>query len=622
MNDPGLVTAAYKTVETFSGIVKKQLWLKDGSVPRNDGNEIVVPFKDRSFYLLVERQLAHILFRSDARAREKFVVDSIGAIEKLSDKYGLQQHDRANVQTVIERIIDILESRRIESLWGMLYPGSYARSRERLQMDASRILDRAHANLFDMMVCLDAELEIPPGPLDRFRPLFLTALKKVERRGFTASLALARWLVSKLVNEILKRDRKGYRAAPDEEGSQVPSDDPGKDDAAEQGEPRRDQEPKVTARQRIMALQAMAHEFGQLDQTLEQHYNDYRQGREDTSFYAQSRSAAATALSLDLRDEAKLEQVLQDSENHMQAFLDDIQKQLVQPLDHDAWLKKDTMCRLTFVNVAPGDFDAEPVSFTTLSEADSMHIERLRSKFFRVIGRRATRLEEVGTELDVGAYLEARTTGLQIPYFKQEARGRGFRTLLLIDRSHSMRGARIGQAERAARMLMDALDFPFVELAVWGFQSPDDGEVTITRFSPLLETFHTTKSPVDGDTPLHIGLKVAIRELTEGSEVKQLFVLTDGAPMFWSLNHRPISEKALRLFVREQVQYARRQGINVTALLIGDRMPNGKIRFDVKPEHLQFMFGSERYWKCVDERRLGEDLVHAVTDSFLAYLTN
>jgi hypothetical protein len=74
--------------------------------------------------------------------------------------------------------------------------------------------------------------------------------------------------------------------------------------------------------------------------------------------------------------------------------------------------------------------------------------------------------------------------------------------------------------------------------------------------------------------------------------------------------------------VRERVQFARRRGINVSALLIGDKMPGGDVRFDVSQKDMQFMFGSERYWKCIDEGRLGEDLVQAVTSSFLTYLTN
>jgi von Willebrand factor type A domain len=623
VKDPHLITSAYKTVETFAGIVKKPLTLKNGKVARSNGNEISVPFNDSRFYLLVERQLSHILFRSDARARARFVKDFIAGIEKLSDKYGIAESDRASVQSVIERIIDILESHRIESLWGMIYPGSYARSRLYLQTDAARLLSRAHDSFFDFLMCLDAALEVPAGPLDRFRSLFLSALSRVERRGFTATLVLARWLVSQLVDEILRRDRDGYRVVPNGDGGEPTKGraDAPPNDKAPPTEPEELPEPvKASARERMMALQAMAHEFGKFDTKLEQRYNDYVPGMENADFFAQSRTAASTALEINLRDVGKIEEALEASERQMESFLDSIQKQLTVPSPDD-WLKKETYCHLIFVDVRPDDFDAQPLSFTDLTPLDQLHVQRLRTKFIRVIGRRSSRLEDTGSEIDLQAYLEAKATGLPVSYFKQEIRGRGFRALLLIDRSLSMRGSRIEQAERASRMLMDALDFPFVELSVWGFQSLEDGEVTLTRFSPLLETFHTSKSPVDGGTPLHIALKVAVRELSEGSEAKHLILLTDGAPMYAGANHRLVAETQLRLFVREQVQTARRQGIHVTSLLVGDRAEDGGVQFDVSRRDLQFMFGSERYWKCIDAHRLGEGLVQAVTDSFLSYLS-
>ncbi len=619
MNPMPLLTAAHKTVDIFAGIVKRPLSLKNGKLSRTNGKEITVPFKHPDFYLLVERQLSHILFRSDPAARAWFVKSFIASVEKLSTKHAVKDTDRDQIQVVIERVIDILESRRIESLWGLLYPGSYQRMRVRQQTDAARLVSRAHDCFFDFLVCLDAGLEVPPGPMDRVRSIFETALHRVERRSFTASLVMARWLVTQLVDDLLRQDRNGYRTEKDGDGRGKRVG--GHDFVDDEGEG--DEAPvKATVRQRMMALQSIAHQFGQLDAKVEVHYNDYERSRGDWAMLADSTSAAGTALQLDLHDEGKFEGVLGQSETEMQTLLDGVQKQLSETMSSDEWLKRDPDCHIEFIDVRPDDFDAKPLSFTKLSALDHSHISQLRTRFFRVIGRRSTKLEDCGSEIDPQAYLEARTTGLPIPFFRQEVRGRGFRAFLLIDRSLSMRGSRIDQAERATRMLMDALDFPFVELSVWGFSAPDDGKVTITRFSPLLETFHTTKSPVDGGTPLHIALRVALRDLSEGSEVKHLIILTDGAPMYAGSNHRLIAESQLRLFVREQVQEARRHGIHVTALLVGDRDPQGHINFDVSAKNLQFMFGSERYWKCVDERRLGEDLVQAVTSSFLSYLTH
>jgi hypothetical protein len=371
----------------------------------------------------------------------------------------------------------------------------------------------------------------------------------------------------------------------------------------------------------MMAFQSLAHQFGTMDPKIEARYNDYSLStRKNEDFFSVSKSAAQTALELDMSNEALVEEVLNNSEEHMKSFLDSVQKQLVRPVDHDDWLKKDTFCKLHFVDVRPEDSEfGQPLS-TDLRSEDYATIQRLRSTFFRVMGRRSSRLEETGTEVDIPALIERRITGQALSCFRNQTSGRGFRATVLIDRSHSMRKGRIQQAERAAKIIVEALDFPFVELNLWGFQALDDGEVTITRFSTNLNTFHTEKVPVDGLTPLHIALRVAIRDLSEGSDSKQLLLLTDGAPMYAGMNHRLVAERQLRLFVREEIHTARRRGINVTALLIGDTRA-GRVRFDVNNSDLSFMFGSERYWKCVDEHRFGDDLIKAVSSSFMSYLS-
>jgi hypothetical protein len=638
-----LVTAAYKTVDTFNGIVKRRIWLKNGKTAKTDGNEIVVPFSDPDFYLLVERQLAHILFRSDAKARQRFVQAFLAKTSQATQNNRLNETTMETVQTVMERVIDVLESRRIESLWGMIYPGSHQRSRDRLQMETTKFLPRAHDTFFDLFVCLDAELDVPPGSLDRFRPYFVEALQRVERRGFTATLVLARWLIVQLVNELLREDRglpppsasddaDGYRVVPDKKPAASGKSDPKqKVDTKTDPAPDSTQKPgpaqkkaadpvQAGARERVMAFQSLAHQFGTMDPRIEARYNDYSLStRTNEDFFSVSKSAAKTALDLDMRDEVKVERVLTESGTHMTDFLDSIQKQLVRSVDHDDWLKKDTYCKLVFIDVRPDDPQFERVTKVPNPE-DVGTVQRLRSVFFRVMGRRKLQLDEAGTDIDTPSIIERRITGQSLPCFKSPVSGRGFRALILVDRSHSMKRGRIQQAERAAEIISDALDFPFVDLRVWGFQSLDDGEVTITRFDPRLSEFHTEKAPVDGFTPLHIALRVAIRDLSAGSEEKQLIVLTDGAPLYAGLNHRVIAEKQLRLFVREEVHTARRRGINVTALLIGDTRA-GKLRFDVSQKDLAFMFGSERYWKCVDEHKFGSDLIKAVSNSFVSYLS-
>lgn len=607
--DNELLTAAYKTVETFAGLVNRRLELRHGVSAKTDGHKVLVPFTDPDFYLLIERQLAHILFRSDAKARNRFVRAVMAQMQLGAQhvRVALGKMDRA--EEMLARIIDILESHRIGSLWGLIYPGSYERSCARQQKERASLLPRAHDSFFDLMLCLEAELDVPKGDLDRFKPVFVEAFQRVERRGFAATLAISRWLIVRLVDELLREDEEGP-------GQTV-------EPASIAGTVRYQETPSLgDARKRILAFQSLVGQFGELDASIAAQYNDYSIApKTGDEAYTDTQLATQQALGLDMADAAALDATLQDSADRMQAIIDTAQKRLARTYDRDDWLRRDLQAEISFVDVGPKDLRGLP-TLQLLHDTDWSIVQRLRSTFFRVQGRRASRLEETGTEVDIPAFIERQITGQPLPCFRNLVSGRGFRALILVDRSHSMLEAgRIRQAERGAKIITEALDFPFVTLDLWGFQSLQDGEVTITRFDPELESFHTDKSPVDGLTPLHIALRLAVRDMVEGHSAKQLFVLTDGAPLYASATGKLFSEKKLQHFVREEVQAARRVGINVTTFLIGSTVGR-KVHFEVGPKELAYMFGPPRYWKCVDEARFGEDLVAAVAKSFCAYLSS
>jgi hypothetical protein len=594
-----LVTPAFKTVAIFSGIIGQRIELKNSATPYCRGRIVAVPFTDPSFYLLVERQLAHILFSSDARARDIFVRTFVGQLKTLAANNGkkLSDSDVERIEATISGIVDILESRRIESLWSGIYPGSHAQFRERLQSQATVLAPRAHDSFFDLFSCLDSGMKVDPGRLDPYRPIFETALKKVENKGFEATLALTRWVVGRLVDTLL------------EEQNPEPSDEPG--GAA-----------RHSAHDRLAAMEALPDLFGRMDVNFEAHYSDYHGCRDPV---ATSRARAGEALRLDMRKEGALEGLLATSAEDARAQMDSIQKQLEKRISKDAWLSKDAFCKLDFVDIEPEETQFDPVTEPTTADIEAIH--RLRGLFGRVMGRRARRLDETGSEIDVPSAIERFVTGTPLPIFRTAANAKGFRALLLIDRSHSMSPpemeppTRIQHAERAARVIMRALDFPFVELTIWGFQMLDDGEVTITRFSPFVDSFKADAALVKGGTPLHIALRVATRELQTTDDVRQMFVITDGAPMYATEDKKLVPDKVLHMFVRDQINTARRSGINVTTFIIGDKNEKtGQVEFDVSREELRYMFGPERHWKVVDTSTLGDDLVRAVSSSFIHYL--
>jgi hypothetical protein len=64
-------------------------------------------------------------------------------------------------------------------------------------------------------------------------------------------------------------------------------------------------------------------------------------------------------------------------------------------------------------------------------------------------------------------------------------------------------------------------------------------------------------------------------------------------------------------FVRMNVNQARSKGIGVTGVLIGR---------DMNSKGMQFMFGPPKYWRLVNDKSFGNDLIQLVTKSFVDYL--
>jgi Mg-chelatase subunit ChlD len=599
MAAPEIQAAALKAVHTFGAIMKCPLVLKDGKEAGTEGFTVTAPFRDKDFYLLVERQLAHLLFRSDPKAKALFVDEFKQKTLEVARKVGLPAKYFENIEIVLSQIVDVLESRRIESLWRLLYPGSYMFGRKRLAKFTEKYVGYAHLNFFDLFVCLDAGHEIPPGLNDRFKPMFMTALEKVERRGFGATLISARWLISQLVNDIIKESETAEGEMGQESALKLRS-----------------------AKDRLNAISSMTQSFGQLGPSVKQHYSDYSptvNHKGEQAFFKNRISDIDAALKLDLKNEAAVMDALGKSEQQMAELLEEVQQALGKPLTKEEATQRRFRSKIIFRDVSKKDFHHR--SKPRLSDEDVQAVRKLRFLFLRTMNRQRTFFTEGGADIDVARYIERRAEKNDLPIFKQQLRGQGFKSMLLLDRSISMHGPRTDQTRRAALILNSAMTMPSVDLKLWGFQGYEDGEVTLTRFARDVPSFEPPAFPVGGDTPLHIAIRAAVREFEGGSEMKQLVVITDGAPYFAEEDSKAISRTRLLEAVREAVRDGRRKGVNITALLIGTPdKESGQILFDVAPEHVTFMFGPPRYWRFVDEGSFSSEIVKAVTEGFQAYL--
>jgi hypothetical protein len=604
-------TVAYKTVDLFAGLTKRKLWLKDGR-PCTDGNEISAPFDDPNFYRLLEHELAHILFRTDITAAHLFVSSYADKILAFGTKNGVLL-DRAALAYLLRMLTGLLEDQRVDSLWGRLYPGSYLLMQRMNKQYAVEWLPQVHDSVVALMAVISGKQEIPPGKLDAFVPLMREALAKVEQRGFAATLAVAKWLITRLVDLLISEAEQQEKDASGSGSDPAQGASNGAGTGASGGA-------KGVAQVRLQALQILLDISPEVvpPGKIPSVPNDVQlpkfQSRE-----AKERAAATAKAAESVADKPEeLEKFLQQSAREMEKLIQDTRSAIRNLGSADDWLKKDARAKLKFHDIAPSATQKVELS---LSDVDT--VRRLRSIFNRVMGQRKTLLEDTGMEVDPAAYIERKTSGVAVPCFRHEDLGRGFKALLLMDRSGSMYGDKTVQVLRASNIITKAMTYPFVTCDVWGFQSLDHGQVDITRFPSTKAALDTRDLKIHGGTPLHVAIRIAIRHMEAGFEVKQLIVVTDGFPTFGKKTGESFGTPQLMQFVRAEVLRARMKGINVTCALIGREVffsPAGE--FDISDANMGFMFGERKNWKKLNPKTFGRDLVNLMAASFVEYLAS
>jgi len=629
----------YKTVDVFAGICERKLWLKEAKdyQPKTNGYLIEVPFRHPRVYQYTEHEISHILFQSDVLAKVKFIHSYSKKIGQVAKKSGAPINGRM-LRDGLDGIISVLDDERVISLWGLLYKGSEAIMRRMKEDEAAPYLNVAHENLLSLFSSLASGNDVPPGKLDRFRPYMVEALRKVHLRDYFGCMVTAKWLVVQLVSEII-RESRGEDPPPMPKASQLGDGEDGRDDEEDERDdsegPTADEDeaedpevslkgndaqkvpegevwtpPEVEAdvQERSEALQNTIRRLGKTpkstkteDELTESKFK--RRGEED---WAERKAVAA--LNASVKDSDKLENTLDQSAAHMLNIVDKARHAVKNTPNHDDRIRTDSYAKVIFTDVEPSPH-RDP--HRGLGEEDDELVKRLRALFYRVMGRRVNTLEECGSQIDIPAYIERRMTHDAIPIFRVDRFGRGFKTLVLVDRSSSMQGYRTEQAERACRIISRALDFPFVTRSVWGFQGWAAGEVNITRFRAGQEIFESDSARVGGVTPLHTAVRVALRALEDGTERKHLFVISDGYPIYAGRGGAGFGTKTLMNFVRANIMEARSKGVGVTGVMIGH---------DVKDSEMSLMFGASKHWRVMEDNSFGNDLVQLVTSAFVNYL--
>lgn len=349
-----------------------------------------------------------------------------------------------------------------------------------------------------------------------------------------------------------------------------------------------------------------------------------------------TRAMVAKVLNQDLSDLNALEAKMpEEPDPEMQQQIDQLQNGVASKSE-SSQLTGNAKARITIIDVTKDGVGKELVE---LDAEERFYVQRMRSAFFRSMGRQKAKRAPSGTVVDVQSLIQYRGDHQDPNVFENEDVNQGFAYSVLCDMSGSMSGT-FPVVCHAVEMLKQALHFPFVVGSLWGFRGGEritgktdnfgEGEVWMYRYAKDVNWYTgitpfrlhngfngTTQVKVEcgGITPMNSAINVTSahlwRKMPTGM-AKRMFLLTDGSPIQTKVSGQQIPEFLLRQFVAKEIRDARKHGIQVYTIIIGEH--------SIDEERCLQMFGPRKFWRRVGQQQVGSTLANLVLANFSKYI--
>ncbi len=618
-------------------------------------------------YLGFEHEWQHIIFKSDLVARKIFC-------EQYSKMLAQQAPhvDQQELEQFLSLFINLFDDIRVNSLWERIYAGSAQDIWDRWKRLTEECGIDINTNVFFSFVfavAFGVPTE-PDGPWEPLRQILWWGTQSVRYRGFGNMLVIARATFDRCMGFILSSmapqqpqqqpppqqapqgdpgagqgsdegeeegQEEGDQGSPQagaDPGQQPPTPgEPGENAAGTQADAQAGQSPGqpaaggVTPEQKAEALKSLMENAEPLDEK-EEHPEPAPEDVSDPSSQT-ARAAIARALSMDDEEvEDLLEGLTDEPDPDMADALDKLQNGVAQK-SKDSQLTGNARAKMLLIDVTPAGVKNSGV---TLSSEEKSAVQRLRSMFYRALGRRKARRDSSGVTVDVQALLQYRSDHQDPGIYEQQDTNKGFAYAVLSDMSGSMTSA-FREVCHAVEALKMALKFPFVSGSTWGFRGGENssfaGEVWLYRYHKDCVGYTGTamarnsnsgamwKIPVQcgGLTPMNPAINVVVNHLRtrEASGMaKRLFLLTDGSPVSTKTSGQHIPDFLLRQFVAKEINAARRSGIQVYTIVVGANA--------IPDDQCKMMFGPQQFWRKVGRDGVGNALTSLVLQNFTRYI--
>jgi hypothetical protein len=631
-----------------------------------------------------EHEWQHIIFKSDLVARAIFCEQYA---DMLSKQYNVLKEQ---IEPFLSLLVNVFDDLRVNSLWEKVYPGSATFIWERWRRLTMQRRNEVNTNFLAYIFAVAFSVPTDPnGEFEPLRPIVEWCVKKVKYRGFSNMLINVRVMLDRCMGALLSKlpppqPRQGLMVPPPPpsptlQGLQnVPSSDgtpksggensseesteendeasgvqgsssqtqsgskEGERDEEEDGQEGEDQVPDHipssdglgSEEERSEALQKLMAKASVLDKK-EEHPDPTDEDKINASRSKALQAMIGKVLGTDITDLRDIDKAMPDDsmDADMEKQVERLQSAITTKSEKSQLTSnaKANVLIIDVTNDGKGDGEVE------LTPDEKLHVGRMRTAFFRAMGRQKIKRTSAGNAIDVQALIQYRGDHQDASVFEGSEVAQGFVYSILCDMSGSMAGT-FGTVCHATEMLKQALHYPFVIGNIWGFRGGSylpnrdnrNGEVWMYRYARDVHWYtgsqptrlHNGRDGVidipvrcDGITPMNSALNVTVthlwRKMPQGM-AKRLYLLTDGSPMQTRATGKSLPDFVLRQFVANEIKVARRHGISVYTLVIGNH--------SISEEHCLQMFGPRRYWRRVGDKDVGSTLSALVLDDFQKYL--
>jgi hypothetical protein len=606
-------------------------------------------------YLGFEHEWQHIIFRSDIVARKVFCEQYAKMLVQQAPHV-----DVTELEQFLSLFINLLDDIRVNSLWERIYYGSAQNIWRRWTRLTEECGEEANTNIFFsyvFSVAFGVDTD-PNGPWEPLRDVLWWGTSSVRYRGFGNMLCIARATLDRCMGYLLSKvppkpqqqpaasesgdDAGGADAGAekaeasteagegqDGAGEQQPSPTDGAGTAegssagAQAGDPS-GAEGGVTPEQKSEALKSLMENAEPLDE--KEKHPDPEPGQ---AADAAAKAAIARALSMGDKELDQLAQSFTDEPDpDMADAIEKLQNGMASK-SKDSQLTGNARAKMLLIDVAPAGVRGSEVE---LNSEEKAAVSRLRSMFYRELGRRKAQRDTTGVSVDVQSLIQYRCDHQDPNVYEQQDNSKGFAYAVLSDMSGSMSSA-FQEVCHAVEALKLALKFPFVSGSTWGFRGGENssfaGEVWLYRYhkectgytgwtmAQSASTGARWKVPVacGGLTPMNPAINVVVNHLRtrEASGMaKRLFLLTDGSPVSNKTSGQRMPDFLLRQFVAKEINAARRSGIQVYTIVVGANA--------IPDDQCKMMFGPQQFWRKVGRDGVGNALTALVLQNFTRYI--